>query len=87
MLELRVMMDLARLWGEQGRRSEALALLTPLYGRFTGGLDTGDLGDAKTLLGELALDGDWSWWKSSILLPAFRYGGPPVELLSRGERP
>jgi len=53
LLELRAATDLARLWGERGRRGEAHDLLTPLYGWFTEGFDTADLKDAKALLGEL----------------------------------
>jgi predicted ATPase len=52
--ELRAATSLARLWGEQGRRSEARDLLAPLYGWFTEGFDTADLKDAKRLLDELA---------------------------------
>ena len=52
-LELRAARDLARLWGEQGRRAEARDLLAPVYGWFTEGFDTADLKDAKTLLDEL----------------------------------
>jgi class 3 adenylate cyclase/predicted ATPase len=52
-LELRAARDLARLWGEQGRRAEARDLLTPVYGWFTEGFDTGDLKDAKALLDAL----------------------------------
>jgi predicted ATPase len=52
-LELRAARDLARLWGEQGRRAEAHNLLAPVYGCFTEGFDTGDLKDAKALLDEL----------------------------------
>jgi predicted ATPase len=52
-LELRAARDLARLWGEQGRRAEARDLLTPFYGWFTEGFDTADLKDAKALLDEL----------------------------------
>jgi len=50
---LRAATSLARLWGEQGRRSEAHALLAPLYGWFSEGFDTADLKDAKALLAEL----------------------------------
>jgi predicted ATPase len=53
-LELRAARDLARLWGEQGRRSEARGLLAPVYGSFTEGFDTADLKEAKALLEELA---------------------------------
>jgi class 3 adenylate cyclase len=52
--ELRAATDLARLWGEQGRRDEARELLTPVYSWFTEGFDTPDLKDAKALLDELA---------------------------------
>jgi class 3 adenylate cyclase/predicted ATPase len=52
-LELRAARDLAWLWGEQSRRAEARDLLTPVYGWFTEGFDTGDLKDAKALLDAL----------------------------------
>src|SRR6516162_7502446 len=52
-LELRAARDLARLWGEQGRRAEALDLLAPVYGWFTEGFDTPDLKEAKALLESL----------------------------------
>ena len=51
--ELRAATDLARLWGEQGRRDEARGLLAPLYGWFTQGFDTADLKKAAALLAEL----------------------------------
>ena len=51
--ELRAAMSLARLWGEQGRRTEAHALLAPIYGWFTEGFDTPDLREAKALLDAL----------------------------------
>ena len=53
-LELRAVRDLARLWGEQGRRAEARDLLVPVYGWFTEGFDTADLKEAKALLDQLA---------------------------------
>ena len=52
--ELRAATSLARLWGEQGRRTEARELLAPVYGWFTEGFDTQDLKEAKALLEELA---------------------------------
>jgi predicted ATPase len=52
-LELHAARDLARLWGEQGRRADAHNLLAPVYGWFTEGFDTADLKGAKTLLAEL----------------------------------
>jgi predicted ATPase len=54
LLELRVVMNLSRLWQSQGKRDEARELLEPVYGWFTEGFDTADLIDAKTLLDELA---------------------------------
>jgi predicted ATPase len=50
---LRAARDLARLWGEQGRRVEARDLLAPVYGWFTEGFGTADLKKAKALLDEL----------------------------------
>ena len=52
--ELRAATSLARVWREQGRRSDARELLAPVYGSFTEGFDTADLKDAKALLDELA---------------------------------
>jgi class 3 adenylate cyclase/predicted ATPase len=52
--ELRAALDLARLWRDRGRSSEARGLLAPLYGWFTEGFDTPVLQDAKALLDELA---------------------------------
>jgi len=51
--ELRAVTDLARLLARQGRRDEARRTLADVYGWFTEGLDTADLREAKTLLGEL----------------------------------
>jgi class 3 adenylate cyclase/predicted ATPase len=51
---LRAATSLARLWQKQGKRSEAHALLAPVYGWFTEGFDTADLSDAKKLLEELS---------------------------------
>jgi predicted ATPase len=55
--ELRAVMSLARLWQQQGKRAEACALLTPIYGWFTEGFDTVDLQEAKALLGNLGRAG------------------------------
>ena len=52
-LGLRAASDLARLWAERGEHSRAADFLAPVYGRFTEGLDTRDLKDAKALLNEL----------------------------------
>jgi class 3 adenylate cyclase/predicted ATPase len=52
--ELRAAITLARLWLDQGKPSEAVKLLTPVYGSFTEGFDTRDLKEAKKLLDELS---------------------------------
>ena len=51
--ELRAATSLARLWQQQGKRAEAHALLSEIYGWFTEGFDTKDLQEAKALLEEL----------------------------------
>jgi predicted ATPase len=51
--ELRAAMSLARLWGDQNRRQEAIELLAPVYAWFTEGFDTPDLVEAKELLERL----------------------------------
>jgi predicted ATPase len=51
--ELRASTSLARLWRDQGKRTEARDLLAPIYGWFTEGFDTPDLKDAKALLDQL----------------------------------
>ncbi|MCP3467848.1 AAA family ATPase [Bradyrhizobium sp. CCGUVB23] len=52
-LEIRVAVDLAALWIDQGRREEALDLLAPIYAGFSEGLETQDLRQAKMLLDRL----------------------------------
>ena len=52
-LELRAATSLARLWRDQGKRTEARDLLAPVYNWFTEGFDTPVLQDAKALLDEL----------------------------------
>ena len=52
--ELRAAMSMARLWRDQGKRTEARELLAPVYGWFTEGFETRDLKEAKALLDELA---------------------------------
>jgi predicted ATPase len=51
--ELRASVSLTRLYREQGRRTEARALLAPVYAWFTEGFGTPDLKEAKALLDEL----------------------------------
>ena len=53
-LELRAATSMARLWRDQGKRSEARDVLSPAYGWFTEGFDTRDLKEAKALLQELS---------------------------------
>jgi predicted ATPase len=48
--ELRAATSLARLLRDQDRFAEALALLQPVYDRFTEGFETADLKAAKALL-------------------------------------
>lgn len=52
--ELRAALSLARLWQSQRRTAEARRLLEEVYGWFMEGLDTPDLVEARTLLGELS---------------------------------
>jgi predicted ATPase len=51
--ELRASTSLARLWHQQGKRSEAHKLLSEIYNWFTEGFDTGDLQEAKALIESL----------------------------------
>jgi predicted ATPase/DNA-binding winged helix-turn-helix (wHTH) protein len=51
--ELRAAMSLARLLRDQGRPADAMALLQPVYDRFTEGFDTVDLQAAKALIDAL----------------------------------
>jgi predicted ATPase len=53
--ELRAATSLARLQRDQGRSADAVALLQPVYDRFTEGFDTSDLKAAKALLDALAV--------------------------------
>jgi tetratricopeptide (TPR) repeat protein len=58
---LRAAVAAARLLADQGRRRDALALLSPVHARFTEGFATGDLRLAGALLEELAAGGDELW--------------------------
>jgi predicted ATPase len=46
-------MSLSRLWQQQGKGTEARALLAPIYDWFSEGFDTADLQEAKSLLAAL----------------------------------
>jgi predicted ATPase len=52
-LELRVAIQLSRLWHSQGKRLAARQLLGPIYSWFTEGVDTADLLEARDLLSDL----------------------------------
>jgi hypothetical protein len=52
--ELRAATSLARLLSDQGRSADAVALLRPVYDRFTEGFATADLKAAKVLLDQLS---------------------------------
>jgi len=51
--ELRIALNLARLWRGQGRSADAIGILQPVYDRFTEGFDTADLRAARALLDTL----------------------------------
>lgn len=51
--QLRGATRLARLWRDQDKLVKARDLLRPIYDRFTEGIDTLDLEDAKTQLDQL----------------------------------
>jgi predicted ATPase/DNA-binding winged helix-turn-helix (wHTH) protein len=52
--ELRAATSLGRLLRDQNRPTEAVALLAPIYNRFTEGFDTADLKTAKALIDSLS---------------------------------
>ena len=52
-LELRAALSLARLWQQQGRRTEAHRLVADIYGWFSEGFDLPDLQAAQALLADL----------------------------------
>jgi predicted ATPase len=51
--ELRTAIQLARLWGQQGRVLDAQDVLAGIYRQFTEGFETADMKAAHRLLGEL----------------------------------
>ena len=53
LFELRAVMDLAKLWNSQNRKTDAIDLLEQSYNAFTGGFDSVDLQEAKSLLEDL----------------------------------
>ena len=56
--ELRASTSLARLWQKQGKVDEAGQMLGEIYGWFSEGFDTPDLGEAWALLEEFAEDNE-----------------------------
>jgi predicted ATPase len=68
--ELRAAMSLARLWRDQGKRTEAHALLAPVYGWFTEGFDTPVLREAKALLDELSASSGFAIGEGVACAPA-----------------
>ena len=56
--DLRAATSLTRLLSDQGQSADAIALLQPVYDRFTEGFDTADLKAAKALLDALAEPAD-----------------------------
>ena len=56
-LELRATMSLARLWQQQGKRTEAYDLLAPVYGWFTEGFNTADLPGGQSAAGSIGVRG------------------------------
>lgn len=53
-LELRATASLSQLRQKQGRKAEALQMLTKIYDWFTEGFETPDLKTARALIDELA---------------------------------
>jgi predicted ATPase len=53
-LELRAAVSLARVWRDHGKRRQACDLLIEVSSKFTEGLSTGDLAEARVILQELS---------------------------------
>jgi predicted ATPase len=77
--ELRAATSLARLLRDQDRSTEAIALLAPIYNRFTEGFDTADLKVAKALI-----DGFYNTEGASRspLMDASRDGAAPTSIMA-----
>ena len=58
--ELRAATSVARLWRDQGKRTDARDLLAPIYGCFTEGFDTRDLKEAAALLSRVGVEEHFS---------------------------
>ena len=69
-------MSLARLWRDQGKRTEAFDLLAPIYGWFTAGFGTTDLKEAKILSTRCRREGTQITRVTSLdILPGSLSGG------------
>jgi predicted ATPase len=77
--ELRAATSLARLLRDQNRSTEAIALLPPIYNRFTEGFETADLKAAKALI-----DGFYNaeGTSQSPLMDAPRDGAAPTSMMA-----
>ncbi len=77
--ELRAATSLAKLWRDQNRSTEAVALLAPIYNRFTEGFDTADLKAAKALIdGLYSTEGT----RRLPLMDACRDGAAPAGMIA-----
>jgi class 3 adenylate cyclase/predicted ATPase/ABC-type transport system involved in cytochrome c biogenesis ATPase subunit len=79
--ELRAATTLSRHWHGEGRSSEAVSLLQPIYCWFVEGFDTPDLKDAKALLDQLMI----ALGIEAAPIPS-REGPPPLPSAPRGAR-
>ena len=77
--ELRAATSLARLWRDQNRSTEAIALLAPIYNRFTEGFDTADLKAAKALIDGLY---NTEGTRRLPLMDACRDGAAPTGMIA-----
>ena len=79
--ELRAVTSLARLWAAGGERGRAVDLLAPVYGWFTEGLDTPDLGEARALARRARVT-----WSRRPGKPGDAYAGPSTRRRNASER-
>jgi predicted ATPase len=80
--ELRAATSLARLLHTQGRSAEGLAILQPVYERFTEGFGTADLKSAKALLDALGQTGSETTPDAAGLTPVgTRRGASPASAI------
>jgi predicted ATPase len=77
--ELRAATSLGRLLRDQNRSTEAIALLAPIYNRFTEGFETADLKAAKALIDGLY---NTKETRRSPLMDAPRDGAAPTGMMA-----